>query len=215
MFTGLIETLGTLKSVEITGGDRQFYIRCSMDLSTLSLGDSVATNGACLTVVKKEVDGFCVQVSEETLKQTTLSDLRAGAPVNLERALALGGRLDGHLVQGHVDTVGRVERISPRGRSLEIWFRVDKASGRYIINKGSIAVDGVSLTVNQVMDSGGETRFSVNIISHTQKKTTLTNLAPGREVNIETDLLGRYVERLLKTGSPNSIDEHYLQEKGF
>ncbi|MBF0428841.1 MAG: riboflavin synthase, partial [Magnetococcales bacterium] len=130
--------------------------------------------------------------------------------------------LDGHLVAGHVDAVGRVERVVPRGRSLEIGFRVSGDVGRYIIPKGSIAVDGVSLTVNTVADIGEMTRFSINVIPHTQRKTTLAVVAPGREVNVETDLLGRYVERLLGRGSGSfpgqrrqGLDEAFLHQQGF
>ncbi len=217
MFTGLIEEMGTIITKERAGGDRLLRIRCRFDLERVALGDSIAINGVCLTVVEKGADFFSVQVSKETVARSTLDELMPGSGVNLERALALGGRLDGHLVQGHVDAIGRVERMAPRGKSLEIWFRVPADVGRYIIAKGSIAINGVSLTVNEVADSGGATRFSVNIIPHTRQKTTLADLAPGRTVNIETDLLGRYVERLLKRGVKpgGTVDAAYLRERGF
>lgn len=225
MFTGLIETLGNLYAIENQGPERLLRIRCTLDMHSLSLGDSIAVNGVCLTITEKEVLSkqvgmFAAQVSAETLRRTTASQWSVGALVNLERALAYGGRLNGHLVQGHIDGIGRVERIIPQGGSLEIGVRVPTALGRYIMEKGSIAVDGVSLTVNTVEDGGAMTRFSINIIPHTQKKTTLATLVTGRDVNIETDLLGRTVERLLKHTERNScpargIDEAYLQEKGF
>ncbi|MBF0455630.1 MAG: riboflavin synthase [Magnetococcales bacterium] len=217
MFTGLVEEVGEVQAIEKTGQDWLLRVRCDWDMSTVKLGDSIAINGACLTVISKERQGFSVQISQESVNKTTFANLAAGAILNLERALMVGGRLDGHLVQGHVDAVGQVERITPRGRSFEIWFRVPVEAGRYIIAKGSIAVDGVSLTVNEVVDAGGISRFSVNIIPHTQKKTTLAQLAPGHKVNVETDLLGRYVERLMKSGGRHgrSMDEAYLREKGF
>ncbi len=192
-------------------------VKCLFDMATIKLGDSIAINGACLTVINKDAQGFAVQISQESVQKTTFANLAAGAILNMERALMVGGRLDGHMVQGHVDAVGKVERITPRGRSIEIWFRLPVEAGRYIIAKGSIAVDGVSLTVNEVVDAGGITRFSVNIIPHTQKKTTLAGLAPGHEVNIETDLLGRYVERLMQSGGRHGrpMDEAYLRKKGF
>lgn len=225
MFTGLIEALGTLHAVENQGQERLVRIRCGLDMDAITVGDSIAVNGVCLTVTHKETLAkhtgiFAAQVSAETLRHTTLAKLTVGAVVNLERALAYGGRLNGHLVQGHVDGTGQVERQIPRGNSLETWFRVPRAMGRYIMAKGSIAVEGVSLTVNTVTDAGGMTRFSINIIPHTQKKTTLTNMVAGQDVNIETDLLGRTVERLLTQGTGctpprGGIDEAYLREKGF
>ena len=226
MFTGLIEALGSVSALESQSQERLLRIRCGFDLQSVTLGDSIAVNGICLTVTEKEVFSkqtgvFTVQVSAETLKRTTFAKLTVGATVNLERALAYGGRLNGHLLQGHVDGVGQVERLLPRGGSIEIWFRVPAVIGRYIMGKGSIAVDGVSLTVNEVADASGVTRFSVNIIPHTQNKTTLANLVVGREVNIETDLLARLVERLLKQGMGQDkkfgrgIDADYLRAKGF
>ncbi len=223
MFTGLIEEMGSVRLVEQTSSEWLLWVRCGFAGDSVRLGDSIAVSGVCLTVVDLRVGEFAVQVSKETLSATTCGKLMAGSGVNLERALKMGDRLDGHLVQGHVDAVGRVERIVPQGGSLAIWFRVSEAAGRYIIPKGSIAVDGVSLTVNTVMDIGDMTRFSINVIPHTQRKTTLAALASGREVNIETDLLGRYVERLLKgraacdhqEPSRRSLDEAFLRQQGF
>ena len=226
MFTGLIEDLGTIYGIENQGQEQLLRIRCSFDMQAVLLGDSIAVNGVCLTVTEKtqihqKAGTFAVQVSAETQKQTTFATLTAGANVNLERALAFGGRLNGHLVQGHVDAIGQVERMIPRGGSIEIWFQIPAALGRYLLNKGSVAVDGVSLTVNTVVDAGAFTRFSVNIIPHTQKKTTLANLIVGRHVNIETDFLSRTVERLLQQGNEREncpakgIDELYLRTKGF
>jgi riboflavin synthase len=220
MFTGLIEEVGSLLAMEHQGGEYLLRVRCGFDMAQIAVGDSIAVNGACLTVTEKGNAWFAVQVSGETMQHTTFGQLRAGATLNLERALPLGGRLNGHLVQGHVDGVGHVERLQPRGRSLEIAFRVAASVGRYIVAKGSIAVDGVSLTVNSVQENGEECRFTVNIIPHTQQKTTLAELIVNRAVNIETDILGRYVERLLGTEGRHrrqerGMDEHYLRERGF
>lgn len=220
MFTGLIEAVGTLQAVENQGGERLLRIRSDLAMQAVALGDSIAVSGVCLTVTAKGQDFFAAQVSAETLRQTTFAQLKPGATVNLERALAYGGRLNGHLVQGHVDGIGRVERLLQRGGSLEIWFCLPHTVGRYLVSKGSIAIDGVSLTLNAVVDAGDITRFSVNIIPHTQQKTTLALLSIQREVNIETDLLGRYVERLLGPGinrcqPGQTLDEAYLRERGF
>ncbi|MEO5362133.1 MAG: riboflavin synthase [Magnetococcus sp. DMHC-8] len=220
MFTGLIETVGTLHAMDIQGEERQIRIHSDLPLQTVALGDSIAVNGVCLTVTDRAQESFAVHLSAETLQRTTFAHLRVGATVNLERALALGGRLNGHLVQGHVDGIGHVEQLTPRGHSLAIGFRVDGTVGRYIVAKGSIAVDGVSLTVNTVADAGSVTRFTVNIIPHTRHKTTLALLTVNRPVNIETDLLGRYVERLLGTGGgrcsqTGGMDEAYLRDRGF
>ncbi|HIJ84368.1 MAG: Riboflavin synthase [Magnetococcales bacterium] len=219
MFTGLIEGMGHVRSLQKGGADWSLGVTAPFDLAGVALGDSVAVNGVCLTVVARDAVAFTVQVSRETVNVTTMAGIRVGQTVNLERAMVLGGRLDGHLVQGHVDTVGQVERLVPRGPSTAIWFRVPAAFGRYIIPKGSIAVDGVSLTVNEVVDAGAVTRFTVNIIPHTGHKTTLSALVAGGLVNVETDLLGRYVERLLTTGGwgrPSGLlDEAGLLKKGF
>ncbi|MEO5332567.1 MAG: riboflavin synthase [Magnetococcus sp. YQC-5] len=231
MFTGLIEAMGSVRAVEKSSADWLLWIRCGFPVESVRLGDSIAVSGVCLTVVDRRastrtLDELAVQVSAKTLEVTTLGKWSVGTGVNLERALRLGDRLDGHLVQGHVDGVGRVERVVAHGRSMEIGFRVSGATGRYIISKGSIAVDGVSLTVNTVEDGGEMTRFSINVIPHTQRKTTLSQVAPGHEVNVETDLLGRYVERLLGKGllcgsegrrevSRQGVDLAFLQQKGF
>ncbi|MBF0285682.1 MAG: riboflavin synthase [Magnetococcales bacterium] len=238
MFTGLVEEVGSVQSLTREGREGRLTVRCGFSLESVKLGDSIAINGACLTVVRKSESAFTVQASEETLGRTTLGNLRPGAPVNLERALQVGARLDGHIVQGHVDAVAQVENLAPRGRGVEIWFRVPRDAGRYIVPKGSVALDGVSLTVNQARDEGESTHFSVLLIPHTQQRTTLAGLAPGGEVNLETDILGRYVERLLRRApcavAPDEgrtpeesgerdaasrrsggIDELFLLEKGF
>ncbi|MBF0622163.1 MAG: riboflavin synthase [Magnetococcales bacterium] len=218
MFTGLIEDLGTVHAIQKGSEDWNLTVGCAMPMDAITLGDSIAVNGACLTVVDIAADRFTVQVSAETVRRTHFQEMQTGNRVNLERALQVGGRLDGHLVQGHVDAVGQVSRMTPRGRSIEVWFQLPSSAGRYVVAKGSIAVDGVSLTVNAVQDMDSETRFSVNIISHTQTKTTLATMRVGQNVNIETDLIGRYVERLMGRGTrcpTGGVDEAWLRKRGI
>ncbi|ABK42694.1 riboflavin synthase, alpha subunit [Magnetococcus marinus MC-1] len=222
MFTGLIETVGQVAALRKGHGEWQLSVQSDLPMAEVKLGDSIAVSGACLTVTQMAGRQFTVEVSQESVAKTTFAALQVGAAVNLERALRMGGRLDGHLVQGHVDAVGWLESQQPRGGSMELWFRVPGEIGRYIIPKGSIAIDGISLTVNQVADGEDATRFSINVIPLTQRKTTLGGLAVGGRVNVETDLLGRYVERLLRRGgncavkgSDHGITEAFLKERGF
>lgn len=192
MFTGIIVAVGIVTRVETRGGD----VRLSLDASALdielALGDSLCVSGVCLTVAARE-GGICAfDVSGETLALTTLGDLHAGDALNLEPALRLSDRLGGHLVSGHVDGVGRVVAIEPDARSQRWAFEVPAALSRYIAVKGSVCVDGVSLTVNDV----GENRFGVNLIPHTVEVTTFRGKRVGDAVNIEVDLIARYIERL-------------------
>ncbi|MEG3638261.1 riboflavin synthase [Magnetococcus sp. PR-3] len=222
MFTGLIETVGQITTLEKGRGDWQLTVQSDLPMADVKLGDSIAVSGACLTVTQMSGHQFTVEVSQESVDKTTFDTMQVGQAVNLERALQMGGRLDGHLVQGHVDAVGWLESQQTRGRSIELWFRVPADIGRYIIPKGSIAIDGISLTVNQVVDGEDATRFSINVIPLTQQKTTLGGLSVGGRVNVETDLLGRYVERLLRRGAncavkggSGDITEAFLKERGF
>jgi riboflavin synthase len=201
MFTGLITDLGRVRSVRRPADgapeDRRFWIDTAYELSTVPVGASIACSGACLTVVALDDGGFAVDVSGETLSKTKLGDWDAGTPVNLERALRLGDELGGHLVSGHVDTLADVVSAAPEGGSWRYLFEVPAAFARYIAPKGSVALDGVSLTVNDVEDGDdGGARFGVNIIPHTRAVTTFGALAAGDRVNLEIDLLARYVARL-------------------
>jgi len=201
MFTGIIEDVGVVKRVERKRKDVELTIevrgerggRGGMDISDVELGESISVNGTCLTVTSRDAVTFTVSASEETLAKTTLSTLKTGSGVNLERALRVGGRMGGHIVQGHVDGVGRVESIRGRGESLVFWFAVPGEISRYVVAKGSVAVDGVSLTVNEVKRGA----FSVNIIPFTQEATIFSSYKPGDGVNIECDVLGKYVEKFL------------------
>lgn len=191
MFTGLIMDVGTLRSAD---GDRdlRFVIGTAFDMEKVDIGASIACSGACLTVVEKGYDWFSVDVSAETLACTTLGSWAQGRRINLEPSLRLGAELGGHLVQGHVDGVAQVVGRRPDGDSLRFEFEAPAAFSRYIARKGSVALDGVSLTVNDVDGN----RFGVNIIPHTAEQTTFGTLRTGDNVNLEVDLLARYVARL-------------------
>ncbi|RLA10237.1 MAG: riboflavin synthase [Gammaproteobacteria bacterium] len=194
MFTGIIGEVGQLQRSDSRGGDRRLLIQASgLPLESMELGESVAVNGVCLTLVEINEDSFAADVSTETLSCTSLGDLTAGAAVNLERALTLNQPLGGHLVSGHVDGLGKVTAIRPDGRSTRFDFQVPKALLRYIAAKGSITIDGTSLTVNTISDQG----FSVNIIPHTMERTIIGEYQTGRAVNLEVDLIARYLERLM------------------
>ena len=196
MFTGIITDLGQVRQVE-RRGDTRFVLETAYDTSDIAIGASIACSGACLTVVEKAGGWFAVEVSAETLACTTLGDWGPGTAVNLERALKLGDELDGHLVSGHVDGVAEVLECALEGDSQRFTLRAPAALAGFIAAKGSVALDGVSLTVNQVEDeAGGAVRFGVNIIAHTARQTSFGRLAPGARVNLEIDLLARYLQRL-------------------
>jgi riboflavin synthase len=190
VFSGIIETLGTIAAVEpARGGGARLTV--ASPLRGLVLGESIAVNGACMTVTTRRGGRFTVDVSEESLRRTTLGALRRGTRVNLERSLRLGDRLSGHLVFGHVDGIGRVERIEPEGEGALYSFSLPAALARFLVEKGSIAVDGVSLTVFRCTARG----FTVAVIPHTAAATTLGSRRPGDRVNVESDMLARYVDR--------------------
>ena len=213
MFTGIIRGVGRIKSSDDIGGDRRLTIdHEGVDLPPLGVGDSVAVNGVCLTVVDIGDAGFSADVSLETLKVTTIGQLEPGASVNLEPALRMGDALDGHLLTGHVDGIGRVTETSPAARSAVIEFEVPTSLAIYIARKGAIAVDGVSLTVNAV---DGPT-FAVNIVPHTAEMTVISGYIPGTAVNIEVDIIARYVERLAGgIDSPAGIGLDLLEKHGY
>jgi len=215
MFTGLVETTGTIQRLERTGRDLHLTVRASLEPPELKIGESIAVDGVCLTVVSLQGDAFTVDVSEETVSRSTLGQRRQGDEVNLERALRLGDRLGGHLVSGHADGTGRVVARQRRGESLVLKFEIPVELSRYIIEKGSIAVDGVSLTVNRCEGR----QFEVNVVPHTAGASTLGNLKVGDGVNIEVDLIGKYVEKFLlqRTGSQSAggVDREFLGRHGF
>lgn len=198
MFTGIIQAVGKIAAIEaLQQGVRLSIDAGGLDMSDVALGDSIAANGVCLTVIEKTADGYKVDVSKETLNCTV--GLGEAGEINLEKALRLSDRLGGHLVSGHVDGVGEVIKLEPVGESHELVIRAPQALARYIAHKGSITVNGVSLTVNWVK---GED-FSINLIPHTIQATNFKNLGAGKQVNLEVDLVARYLERMLSYGKEN------------
>ncbi len=218
MFTGIIQAVGTIASLESRGGDMRIGIDTGkLPMGDVELGDSIAVSGVCLTVVELHGSGFVADVSGETLRRTILGRLAVNDAVNLEKALTLETRLGGHLVSGHVDGIGTVSARSADSRSVQFTIQAPDELARYIAAKGSITVDGVSLTVNIV--NGAE--FTLNIVPHTLDETTLNEYRPGRELNLEVDLVARYLERLLQGDaaarpvSDQGITRETLESNGF
>ncbi len=212
MFTGIIQSVGRVVRLEPRGGDVRLHVdTLALDLSDTRLGDSIAVSGVCLTAVEWQPHGFSADVSTETLSLTTLGELGAGDLVNLEQALRLTERLGGHLVSGHVDGVGKVVSITADARSQRWTIEVPAALARYIAAKGSVCIDGTSLTVNEVTGN----RFGVNLIPHTVEHTTFHARHGGDAVNIEVDVIARYVERLLSRGETPRLNQAFLKQHGF
>ena len=215
MFTGIIEAIGRVKSLtEIRSEWRLVLETDALDMTDVKIGDSIAVSGCCLTVVEMTANSFSADVSNETLRCTSLGSLKTGSRVNLEKAMLATDRFGGHIVSGHVDGVGKLIQSTPEGQSVKLTFQVPDELSRYIAGKGSICIDGTSLTVNEV--NGNE--FSINVIPHTQMETIIGEYDIGRVVNLEVDLVARYLERLMspqggKTGS--AITEETLKENGF
>lgn len=195
MFTGIITDIGTIRAHE-QRGDLRLVIGCGYEMDGVAIGASIACSGACLTVVEKGADWFAVDLSAETVARTAPGLWAEGGRLNLERALKVGDELGGHIVTGHVDGLGTVAGVCPEGDSHRVGFAVDAALAPLIAPKGSITVDGVSLTVNEVRDVEGGAHFSVNLIPHTWDVTTLGRLAEGAKVNLEIDVLARYLDRM-------------------
>ncbi|WP_028968705.1 riboflavin synthase [Sphingomonas sp. URHD0057] len=200
MFTGIVTDVGTVRKAE-QRGDLRLEIATGYDLATVDLGASIACSGVCLTVVDKGADWFAVDVSAETVSRTAADLWREGARLNLERSLRMGDELGGHIVTGHVDAVGTVTEALPEGDSTRITVRVPTRLAPMIAAKGSIALDGVSLTVNDVRDGEDGTAVTINLIPHTARETTLGGIVPGRQFNVEIDVLARYIDRMLAARS--------------
>ncbi|GJM05124.1 MAG: riboflavin synthase subunit alpha [marine bacterium B5-7] len=194
MFTGIIQTTGEISAIDAHGSDSRFVFSTgNMDLTDLKVGDSIAVNGACLTIIDKDADCFAADLSNETLKLTTFSKLGVGSRINLEKAMQLSDRLNGHMVSGHVDGIGQVIDLVDDARSVRYTIEVPATLSRYLSKKGSVTVDGVSLTINTVEGS----TFSVNIIPHTLSETIFSGYETGSRVNIEVDLIARYLDQLI------------------
>lgn len=211
MFTGIIENVGTVRRLTQRGNYRVLAIKSSADLSGMQLGESVACDGACLTVVDIEPETFVVEASQETVQRTIVGSYTIGSSVNLERALKADARLGGHFVTGHVDDVGRVSYVKQVGDSLELAVSFDSRFDQYVVDKGSIAINGASLTVNRV--SPGE--LAVNLIPYTVSGTTLGSLRMSHKVNLEFDLIGKYIARALQTTGSRRLSKEKLIDSGW
>lgn len=213
MFTGIIEDTGAVKSVEKKGVSGRINIETALDLSHVAVGESIAVDGACLTVTRISPRSFSADVSQETFSLTTIGKLKKGDKVNLERPLSASKFLGGHIVTGHIDGTGAIKSVKEAGGYFDIEFAVSPEISRQIVKKGSIAIDGISLTVAELTSNG----FRVVIIPHTIKRTTLISKGKGALVNMETDIIAKYVERFLSgiTGQKKGITEEYLREHGF
>lgn len=214
MFTGIIQTMGSIKQLTGRGADALLEIDAPLPLEEIKIGDSIAVNGACLTVTAKSTRSFSADVSAETLSKTNLKTLKAGDKVNLELALRVNDFLGGHIVLGHVDTMGKIATRTAKANSIIFGIDLDEAYMRYVVAKGSVAIDGISLTVNECEKS----RFYVNMIPATAKATTLGFKKIAAPVNIETDILGKYVEKLLaadRGGAGGGIDMDFLTRYGY
>ncbi|WP_137166425.1 riboflavin synthase [Salinimonas lutimaris] len=217
MFTGIVQALGTLRQLDRRGEDIRLTVSAGkLDMSDVALGDSIATNGVCLTVVEYGEDYYCADVSSETIRLTGFAHYRAGSQVNLEKAMRPTDRFGGHIVSGHVDGVGTISSITEHADYFEIWVKAPDDLAKYIAHKGSITVDGVSLTVNEVR--GAE--FMLWIIPHTLQETVIGSYKAGSQVNLEVDVVARYLERLMlgdKAAAPKAsgIDMSFLAENGF
>lgn len=220
MFTGIIEALGTIQAIEHKGEDVRLTVNAGkLDMSDVRIGDSISTNGVCLTVVAMTSSSYSVDVSLETLRVTSFNGLQPGAPVNLEKAMLANSRFDGHIVSGHVDGLGEVVSVENLGRSFEYWIQAPAELAKYIAHKGSITVDGVSLTVNEVDGA----RFKITIIPHTVQETIIGTYGQGSKVNLEVDVVARYLERLMlgekaaqsTQSESQGISMEFLAKSGF
>ena len=211
MFTGIIEEIGTVRRIEHGAKGARLTIQANTVLEDTRIGDSIATNGVCLTVVSMTSDSFSADVMAESLRRSSLGTLQGGSPVNLERAMAANGRFGGHIVSGHIDGTGTI--ASQKREDNAVWVKIKTPAPllRYIVEKGSIAIDGVSLTVAAVTD----TDFSVSIIPHTGAQTILLGKKPGDPVNLECDAIGKYVEKLTAPHKTGGISTNFLAENGF
>ncbi len=196
MFTGIVESLGTIQRIESNGEGKRLHIGCDLNLAQSKIGDSFAVNGACLTAVALGKHDFRVDMAPETVARTTFKQMVAGHRVNIERALRLSDRIDGHLVSGHIDGTGTIASVARKSNAVVVWVEVDPLLAGDMIEKGSVAIDGISLTINQCSETG----FEVSVIPHTATITTFGIMKQGDQVNIETDMIGKYVRKIVMGG---------------
>ncbi|MBU2871800.1 riboflavin synthase [Colwellia sp. E2M01] len=224
MFTGIIEAVGSIKAINVNAqGARLVIDTNNLDMSDVKLGDSIATNGICLTVVdfnsSQNSGSYSADVSNETLQRTGFANYKVGSKVNLEKAMLASTRFGGHMVSGHVDGVSEILEINNNGNSIEYWLSMPSDLAHYIAEKGSVTIDGTSLTVNALSDSGGAGKFRLTIVPHTVKETIFGDYKVGTKVNIEVDLIARYLERLLTkkdaTATISNVSESMLLKAGF
>lgn len=217
MFTGIIESLGKVESLQSVGGDVRLRIQTDLDMSDVHLGDSIATNGICLTVIDWGENWYAADVSRESLDRTTLANWKVGQPVNVEKAMLPTKRFGGHIVSGHVDAVGEITVVRSDARSIYFEVTAPKEIAKYLAEKGSITVDGISLTINHLRGN----ILSLNLIPHTAERTNISTWKLGTKVNLEVDILARYIERLLlgdkaaETTEQSKISMEFLAENGF
>ena len=217
MFTGIVEEMGTVRRLNQAPNRCELELTASKVLEGTAIGDSIAVNGVCLTVVRMGEDHFTADVMRETLRRSNLGQLKTGSKVNLERAMAADGRFGGHIVAGHIDGTGTIRSMQPEGNAVLVTISAAPELLRYVVEKGSIAIDGISLTVAKVEEEG----FQVSVIPHTGEETTLLEKVPGDSVNLENDVIGKYVERLLGLGKSeeekkeSGITMEFLEEFGF
>ena len=210
MFTGIVEEVGTIRRLTETPNRCELELTASAVLEDTKIGDSIAVNGVCLTVVHIGSDWFTADVMPETLRRSNLGQLKSGSVVNLERAMAANGRFGGHIVAGHIDGTGKIQSMQSEGNAILVTIQAESALLRYIVEKGSIAIDGISLTVAKVTHDS----FTVSLIPHTGKETTLLQHRPGEYVNLETDMIGKYIEKLMQP-KENGMTMDLLRENGF
>ena len=223
MFTGIIEAIGTIKAININAQGARLVIATNrLDMSDVNLGDSIATNGICLTVVDFDQQSYSADVSNETLKRTGFAHYNVGMQVNLEKAMLASTRFGGHMVSGHVDGISEVLSITNNGNSIEYWLSMPSDLAHYIAEKGSVTIDGTSLTVNALSDNKGESKFRLTIVPHTVKETIFAHYQIGTKVNLEVDLIARYLERLITKENSSDVavpkskvTESFLQKAGF
>lgn len=211
MFTGIVEEMGIVRRLTQTPVRCELELAASKVLESTQIGDSIAVNGVCLTVIRMDDEGFTADVMPETLRRSNLGQLKPGSMVNLERAMAANGRFGGHIVAGHIDDTGKILSMRPEGNAMLVTIGAAPEILRYIVEKGSIAIDGISLTVAQVTHSD----FTVSLIPHTGEETTLLQHRPGEIVNLETDIIGKYVEKLMEPKASGGLTLEFLQRYGF